>query len=246
MKQLTVKQKKILDWLAVIFMLILIGLGLFLMAVGISKVNDAGKEDVMNRTQNNKPVILNATTVTYPDDPSSLLNFIFSDFKTKDVFAVSNPINYTIVAVPNDHEKIANVSVIDLPSDRPFQFRAGQDITIFIEQSNRTGHLVQLNKNDDNTYSINSAFSPQNEEQKLLLVLVHGRTTGIEPIIVTPKLTIYPHTAKLQADTNRDMINQIFETSKTNNIVEGLSWIVVAWIPLGFAYEIYRLRFNRK
>ncbi|MDE1831862.1 MAG: hypothetical protein KGI02_05760 [Thaumarchaeota archaeon] len=244
MKKLTPKQQKFLNGFAIFSIILLVGFGFYLLGIGINKVVYAGKENITNESDN-KPTPVDSRTITYTNG-KSLLNYVLIDFQTNDVFSVGNRINYTIGVVPNDPDKISDIYVLSVPLDFQFNLTSGADMAIYIEQGIKTGNLLQLNRNADNTFSISNSFTPPSEIQEKFMMFVKGRSSGIEPLQLYPKLDISPATSKLQADTNHEIRNQIKETTRTNDIVEGLTWVIVAWIPLGFAYEIYRLRFDRK
>jgi hypothetical protein len=49
---------------------------------------------------------------------------------------------------------------------------------------------------------------------------------------------IYPSTAELQAQTDRDIQRQNIETARTNAHVEGLTFIIIGLVPIALAGEI--------
>lgn len=51
--------------------------------------------------------------------------------------------------------------------------------------------------------------------------------------------TIYPYTAKLQAETNRAIQIQALETDTSNNVVEGLTLILAGLVPIGLVIEFW-------
>ena len=56
-------------------------------------------------------------------------------------------------------------------------------------------------------------------------------------------LTIYPATAELQAQTDRDIQRQNIETVRTSSHVEGLTLVIIGLTPIGIFMELIIRRF---
>jgi len=60
-----------------------------------------------------------------------------------------------------------------------------------------------------------------------------GYARGTEPIVEIQSAYV-----KIQADASRALIDQINETKKTNQNIEGLTWVLISVIPIGFGFEL--------
>lgn len=225
--------------------------GLVIVIVGFTFLTiNYGKLGDLEKTEYYDSTIINNTFVTYPVQPS-LLNYVSVYFETKDVYSVLNPINYTITAIPNkgEEDKIKTIFLLNTPINKKLSFQAGTDLSYLVDQSNKTGNLVELNKNvTDNTYSFTDTFDPQTEEQKTFIMLTKGRTSGVLLTIIETGITIHPYTAKLQADTNRAILKQVDETRITNGMIIGLTVVLIGMVPLGISLEnwVNRSRNHKK
>lgn len=163
--------------------------------------------------------------------------YVFN-LETNDVFSTFNQINYTISLYVSDRSLITNAVLIFGKPNQDFT-KTFSDADSFVEERSRLyGDTVKLfpdPKRSDYFYRDgNITFTV--ERGLVLYFLLYdvadtfGQISASEPI-----LSIVSSTAKLQADTNRNIIDQINEERKsikvqeeTNVRIEGLTWLALS------------------
>ena len=161
------------------------------------------------------------------------------DFKSLEVFAVDNLINYTIetaLPYPTDVKQI--VWIVDNQNhdlEKSFLNNTNQ----LIEEAKVTGSFINLTKTSPTTFSKSGFFTEPNPEEVTMIGFMILENKSILPLGHTGTvLTIDSALSLLQAQTNRDLIKQIHSSDLTNAKIEGLTIIIIGLIPLGFVAEI--------
>jgi len=191
------------------------------------------------------PTSKNYTRITYPNDPNTPINVAKFDFWANDMFAAEYPINYYISAIANQPDQITKLLVVDLVEGTDTSWVDHSNVDYFVEQANKTGHVIKLVKNTKTQiYEKWDSFTPQEEERKTFLILVF--TEDVLHKINNPDvvLDIKSEQEKFQLLTNQVTFAQVKAQAKSNHVVEGLSWIIIAWIPLELAIQIRKREFS--
>lgn len=158
-------------------------------------------------------------------------------FRTFDTWAVRNEINYTITVIadkPNVFDEIYFLSL--QPVENVTRFN-GENMRSIIDEYNSTDGLFVLEQKTPIRYVAEGHwFSPVEMDIRVYGILIHDSYgTGIPES--QSLITIGSHLQKLQADTNKELLQQIKETKVTNDIILGLTIIVISFVPLGIVLE---------
>jgi hypothetical protein len=184
-----------------------------------------------------KPIPVNDSRIDFVTNSS--ISYVISSFNTTDTFSASRPFDVTmnvttanltaydkIVVVPLD----ATVNMTTLKKHTVFQN--------FIDYDNKTGHLITLLP-DNKTNSFNGSLKQMQftSEGDLIFMLApykNGKFIQEIPILKGHPIKIYPVSAQYQTDTDRDIRKQNIETAKSNSHVEGLTFVIIGLVLLGY------------
>lgn len=157
--------------------------------------------------------------------------------KTREAWTADNEIRYNVTSLITGTNKISDIffvttddierSLDDLNKTRYMKYK---------EQYEDEG-LIQLIKENPYRWSKQGEFTLP---LKMELSFVGGYGIGNDgyPMATEPIVEIESASVKIQADASRALINQVNESTKTNHIIEGLTWILISVIPIGFGFEI--------
>lgn len=184
------------------------------------------------------------------------IGYVFN-LETNDVFSTFNQINYTISLYVSDRSLITDAVLIFGKPNQGFINMSISDADSFVDQRSRLyGDTVKLfpdPKRSDYFHREGNITFPVERELVLYFLLFDvadrfGQVSAREPL-----LSIVSSTAKLQADTNRNIIDQINEERKsikeqeeTNARIEGLTWLALSAVfivpSMNFALRYYSVR----
>jgi len=242
--------KTIILFILVIGGTLLIGNGIFTMfyiddlvePVDISKYNITLIPEKLEIPRSINPEQLNTS--------SGFTNILELDLKiyTFDVWAVNNPIyieGEMKVINPDNIEKIGIVlkqQSIFLRDESP------SERLKFIES--RKQNIMLFEKTSNNLYKTPSEpitfFIPiDNLNYAIFIQTLNGNIEIFEE--ENALFSVLDYSKKLQTDVNRITIEQVIQSAKytqsqikNNHIIEGLSFIIVGWIPLELAIHLRR------
>jgi hypothetical protein len=163
-------------------------------------------------------------------------------FKTNDVFAVNNPFSYKMIVWSKIPNQLSGILSIEWVISNPMEIPTTDDIQSQIK--NGVGYqALPLTRNpSDNSFRGEITDRNITSEQDLGFILIPVFTNGTlgddHLILQEDPLKIYPLTAELQAQTDRDIQRQNIETAKTNAHVEGLTYIIIGLVPIALSGEI--------
>ena len=129
------------------------------------------------------------------------------------------------------------IIIFGSPNDNYTSVDLGSSVDEFVKtRSDLIGDAIKLNQDPKikNVFSRSGNIKFNCETQLVIYtLLVNDKNHTVEIVSsVKPIVSIDSSLAKLQADTNRNIMKQNEGTNKTNNTVEGLTWVIVGWIPL--------------
>lgn len=231
-----------------IAIILLLALGVILVGIGIVKVISAGDEYDENYFKSKGiPSTPARDTLVIPIEPiantvqvnltSATLNFTTND----DVFAVGNRVDYSMIANVDNANHLNRVVVFLLSSDgmkQLFQMH-DQDLLNYTQRMEKAGHAYQLYEISNTSYSLGGYFTPLSEGDVYLdLELLTDKNVREDYQKYDVAFTVHPASEILQSSITRVNTEQIKSQQKSNDVIEGLSWIIVGWIPLSLFMQI--------
>jgi len=156
---------------------------------------------------------------------------------TREAWAAENEIRYDITSTITGTDKVRDI----------FFFTTG-NATHSIEDILETGYnefkeeyydegIISLIKEEPTRWSKQGNFTvPLRMELAFAggyVIEDKAYPRGTEPLVEIESASV-----KIQADASRALIQQVNESKKTNHIIEGLTWILISVIPIGFGFEI--------
>lgn len=185
-----------------------------------------------------------------PNNGNTNIEHLTINFTTSDIFAVNNPYDVNISVILKHPEKISNV-VFTLPTASS-KFDVLTNATELFGYLNARGeqHLIFfLDKTQDSNFAGRFHLKPLiPDDYKAILFLftpasINGTkaTLSVEKIDISKTLiTVKPYTDLLRVQSDENSNIQILNTNRTNDVVEGLTWVIVGAIPLEYAIESRR------
>ena len=149
---------------------------------------------------------------------------IVTIFKTNDIFAVNNPIEGNVLVTVNDPQNINQTIgiVVSKKSDTSWindQEKLKQHIQFFSKYN-----MTIKGKLQEFLYNITYHYTPPSDEVYTVLVFLHANDTD-----------------KWFSYNNLDFPNiapvSAWVQLKNSRIVEGLTWVIVGFIPIGLVAE---------
>lgn len=156
---------------------------------------------------------------------------------TREAWAAENEIRYDITSIITGTDKVSDIF-----------FFTTRNATLTIDDILKTGHYefkeqyknegaIPLIQENPYRWSKQGNFTlPLKMELSLagsFVIEDKGYPKGTKPIVEIQSASV-----KIQADASRALIQQVNESKKTNDIIEGLTWILISVIPIGFGFEI--------
>lgn len=178
------------------------------------------------------------------------------NLKTREAWTADNEIRYTITSTVTGTDKVSDIFFVTVTnSSKTLEDSVGTDYNEFKEGYQGEG-LIQL-KNLNEL----EGFEGLEEAKKLVkekgykiwwrdgffTMPLKGELAFYGGYVIEDKaypmgtkkvVELESPSVKIQADAARALIKQVNESQKTNHIIEGLTWILVSVIPIGFALEI--------
>lgn len=156
---------------------------------------------------------------------------------TQEAWTAENEIKYNITSVITGTDKVRDIF-----------FFTTDNATQSIEDILETGYnefkeeykdegIISLIKEDSNRWSKQGNFTLP-LKMELSFAGGYAIENNAYPKGTKTLVELEVASVKIQADASRALINQINETKKTNHIIEGLTWILISVIPIGFGFEI--------
>lgn len=223
------------------------------MGIGVFKMLPTQTEipelDITKYNVSSEPTLQTATFTFDENDfkekdkPNTNVKDFQISFTTLDVFSVNNPIKVNAVLKPNEPSKIefAYLQIISLSE---FDHVKRYQIQDYIKEYNKK--LVALNLDKTDTFSGNSDTFYSYQGETTFLLIIKTKDGNFEVIAKDfPLITIYPYSEKLQTDLNRLTIAQIDQNNRaiqsqnrSNSVIEGLTWILLGWLPVDLAISL--------
>jgi len=257
------QKTKLIELGIIIGLVIGFGIGFYFINLGYHKIQTAGDEiSQSNRTIDQLTSVTQTRvvngevywTISHPN-PNKIL--LFYTLYTDAVFSVDNPIHYQLNAQFENKADIDQLVVLFSTSrNEDLSQITASNFNEFVSSQESFGDIIELYQNQ--TYS--------NEYDKIgsvtfnLVVPFHFDVVILEKngtvISLQQKddvLTLEPILSKLQSDTDRAILSQTIQSEKvtkaqytTNDTVEGLTWVLIGLVPIGFAVEIVIVRYLEK
>ena len=188
------------------------------------------------------PVIQSLPKTSTINEESSI-EYIYTNYTTDDVFAINNPIRGLIEVHVKNSTLIEKITIIG--KSYAYGTILGQasatDTKLMPVIDNPELELTHEPHSD--SFVGTWTFTPVIEKIDPIVVRIHLKTGVIKQTILDGVLpSIRPFADKLQVDVNRISIMQTTIQAQNNHKVEGLSWIIVGWIPLEVSIQLRRER----
>lgn len=175
---------------------------------------------------------------------TNIENFTIT-FTSMDVYAVDNPLTVSMNLRVKNPEIIHDVKLLLEPTIDDYSTLNSNNIKQFIDTRERFGQAIDLPHNGTYTFGKDQTFVFRQPMDVSFLILIHvvkdNHDMGYEKFRSNRTLiSVLPYIYELQALSEENAQIQLLETNNTNNIVQGLTWIMVGVIPLGSAIQIIR------
>lgn len=170
--------------------------------------------------------------------------------QTSDVFAVNNPIIINSKIKVKDSSKIAQIGFLLNPKSIDVSQMTDDQMTLFMNNNLQNIAGYKQDVIDSSIYEIVNAemmfFAPTDNLSYMLFI--QAKNGNMERFLPTDTLfSVGPYSEKLQNDVNRLTIEQIKQSDtythaqiKNNHAVEGLTWILLGWLPIELAISLNR------
>ncbi len=237
-KQISKDKKSVV----LIFFIFFVVLGTYTLIVnGILKVINAGTEPELAKiASSNQPFPINDSRTEFV--ANSNISIIHLLFNTTDVFSVAKSFDFIINATVINPKEIDKIIALPLEADVNMTILKNKTQTQkIVDNVDKKFLTTLLLDNKTNSSFIGSrkniALTSEGDLIFMLLSYKNGKIIQEVPVLREHPLKIYPRTAELQVYTDRDLRQQIIESTKTNDVITGLTWIIVGLIPIGFVVE---------
>jgi len=222
------------------------GIGVFKM---ISTQTDVPVVDIAKYNVSPEPIPQTATFTFDENDfkendksETNVKDFQIS-FTTLDVFSVNNPIKINAILKPNNPNKIESI-YLQIISLAEIDHVARYQIQDYVKEYEKK--LIALHSDIPDTFSGSSDTLYSYQGETTFLLIIKAKDGNFEVIARDfPLITIYPYSEKLQTDLNRLTIAQIDQNNRaiqaqnrSNSIIEGLTWILLGWLPVDLAISL--------
>lgn len=232
-------------WFVVIPLSIFIScVGIALLAIGISLVEKAQHENISEIKALEIPKI-----ITYHDEYDSTgkeeFGTVYIDWSTNDTFSVDNNLRGDITVYLQKNVNITEISAMQLGKGSDLSWENnGTLIPIQLDKVKKSNHYMDKYSVVNNSYRIPFVTKVSTESPLIVVVILKFQNDQqhITSWVFSSPFdfpTIYPYTAKLQAETDRAVQRQVLESEITNDTIGGLTWIIVGLVPLGLVAEFW-------
>lgn len=225
---------------------IIVGYGFYLVTTGDTAYEKAEKESSIPTIRHARWLV--SQEMTLLDNKTKIHIDTDFRFQTSEVFAVDNPINYTITSTVFDNSHIKYITWFFDNDKHDFANAYGKNTDAAISAGEAGDLIANLTQRDSHhdIFNKTGTWNDTVAEQ----VTMYGIAFTDNTSVITHNRLAYPMgssnilftvdspVAILQAQTDRDLIKQSHESDKTNSHVEGLTWIIIGLIPIGIVGEI--------
>jgi len=171
-----------------------------------------------------------------PDGKEFFLNSII-DFETSDVFSINNRINYTVSSTASDTGFFDEFYFILSPNSSPLEgILEEYGLEIFKNRVKSQGKLIELTPDTENPtdwYSEGPWESSRTGKYTLYYLVVSENYHDLD-VVTNDIFELETTLSKSQIQTNQQIQKQIVDTKRTNQILIGLTIILIGLAPLGF------------
>lgn len=209
--------------------------------MGVTEMLTAGNEFDANYFKEKgislEPEMINVTKNSRSFGNTIPVNFInyTAFFETEDIFAHKNPFYYSIIVFVEDPDIIDRM-VMFFFSEQDFTeadlLKFG-NIDFYMDVWIDDNRAIELFNYSFNTFGKNGTLIP-GLEQDIFLFLAIKQYDGA--LITSDKteisFTLYPRIEKIQVDLIRITAEETMAEQKNNDIIRGLTWIILATIFL--------------
>jgi hypothetical protein len=187
--------------------------------------------------------------VTFPNGtqrPASVSHLSII-FKTMDTYAVGNPVQISAKAEVRNPDNIDALAVVLTEPNYDYSWVDASNVGEFVDETASSGNFIELFRNSTTTFGVEGeAIFPSEREVAIFLIVKAKDSLEKYERFKDAVLTIYPASEKLQTEVNRLTVAQIKQSiedttaqQRSNNIIEGLTWIFLAWIPLELTTRLW-------
>ncbi|MCV0372983.1 MAG: hypothetical protein K5793_05455 [Nitrosarchaeum sp.] len=181
-------------------------------------------------------VIESTQTFQYSDGLKREINSTIL-FTTFDVWAVNNPINYTIMTTVNPPDSIDKFYFLILQPNENVTKIDGSNVVEYVNRYKHLGSLFEFDKIDSTHFTSKGIWRTQLQHDVVLYGLMFKDNQVTATSEIPLGLSIESHLGKIQAETNRAVLKQVQETRITNDRIVGLSIILISLVPIGMIVE---------
>lgn len=203
----------------------------------IIKVINAENEPTENNSQT---IHLHPTIIySYPYDPY-IVN-VTTSFHTDDVFAVGNPMSSNIVIFMRDVKIPMNITMVQIGFEPDSLWMNGKNLDAFFQDAKNSNKYISNEVFLQSKANLTIPNNPASEDDQTILIFWKpiNNFNGTWNHDKFSMQKIYPAWVFQQAKTNKAIQNQIAETKRTNDITTGLTYVIVAFIPIGLVAEFW-------
>ncbi|MBI5147368.1 MAG: hypothetical protein HZA84_09190 [Thaumarchaeota archaeon] len=181
-----------------------------------------------------KPTIITREMTLTPKSQSEYIDFIPFKFETTDIFSVGNPINYTIIMAVKNIDNIDRIFVIRAThtDDGDMTFKKAKYLE---EIGNRSGNILYLENSHLNGFSASDQYTPNAELSDDFLFVLFTKNDRFEFMQTNDLLPIHSELERMNLNATRTSLLQIISQTKSNHIIEGLTWIFLSQMPFQLA-----------
>ncbi|GEM_PF-6386246 len=173
--------------------------------------------------------------------------YMMFDMKTNDTFAVGNPILANFTAQLEPDSKPTSIFLTFVSSKKDPRMNSSNLNDFVTTHLNKDLWLIPPLQDNNLLYNGVLRLIPTTEGDVTPFIIANRHDGSTVEIWLTETIvSVKPYTEKLQADANRLAIIQIPQNQKAtdtqlrnNEIIEGLSWLIVAWIPLELITRVW-------
>lgn len=170
----------------------------------------------------------------------TIVGSIYSNIKlyTREAWTAENEIRYDITSIVTGTDKVVDIFFYTTyNATRSMDDMKKTGYKEFKEENTDEG-IIPLDKEENtNRWSHQGNFTMP-LKGNLAFVGGYGIENTGYPMITETFVELEAASVKIQADASRAIIEQINQTTKTNHKIEGLTWILISVIPIGFGFEI--------
>jgi len=178
------------------------------------------------------------TSIDHNDGETTGKIYTVIKLKTREAWTADNEIRYTIASAVEGTDKVSDIFFVTvMDASRYFDDIPEIKYNDFKKQYEGEG-LIQLKETElPNVWAKKGNFTMP-IKSNLAFFGGYGIENSGYHIATETIVELESPSVKIQADASRALIQQVNESKKTNDIIEGLTWILISVIPIGFGFEI--------